>query len=81
MIAQIPALVSRFISYVSDFLAQNIFASFKIDTIFSFSLMIKLLHNFVKVLWINKIDIIFIVTMKFLSSRSGQTDSKPVSSC
>ena len=50
MIVQILALVSLFISCVSDFWAQNFFASFKIDTIFSLSLMRKLLHNFVKVI-------------------------------
>ena len=50
MIVQIPALVSLLISFMSDFWAQNFFAGFKIDTIFSLSLMRKLLHNFVKVL-------------------------------
>ena len=32
------------------FLGTNVFASFKIDTIFSLSLMRKLLHNFVEVI-------------------------------
>ena len=63
MIVQIPALVSLLISFVSDFWAQNCLASFKIDSILSLSLMRNLLHNFVKVLWINKIDI-FIVMKK-----------------
>ena len=34
VIVQILALVSLFISCVSDFWAQNVFAGFKIDTIF-----------------------------------------------
>ena len=34
MMVQIPALVSPFISCVPAFCAQNVFASFKIDTIF-----------------------------------------------
>ena len=34
-------------------------------------------HNFVKVLWINKIDIFFYSCDEILSLRKGQKDKKP----
>ena len=55
------SLGKSFLFHVWQLSVHKMFASFRIDTIFSLPLMRELLHNFVKVLWINKTGIFLLL--------------------